>query len=64
MDTQGTFDSASSVKDCSIIFALSCLLASTQIYNIKSNITEADLQNLQVKLSLQIFIGLEAASTS
>ncbi|KOB73820.1 Atlastin-1 [Operophtera brumata] len=48
MDTQGTFDSTSTVRDCSTIFALSTLLSSTQIYNLKDNIKEDDLQNLQL----------------
>lgn len=48
MDTQGTFDSSSTIRDCSTIFALSTLLSSTQIYNLRDNIKEDDLQNLQL----------------
>lgn len=48
MDTQGTFDSLSTVKDCSTVFALSTLLSSVQIYNIVGNIKEYDLQHLEV----------------
>ncbi|XP_030022153.1 atlastin isoform X2 [Manduca sexta] len=48
MDTQGTFDSGSTVRDCSTIFALSTLVSSVQIYNIKENIKEDDLQHLQL----------------
>ncbi|KAJ0182294.1 hypothetical protein K1T71_001663 [Dendrolimus kikuchii] len=48
MDTQGTFDSQSTVKDCSTIFALSTLLSSVQIYNIVGNIKEYDLQHLEL----------------
>ncbi|KOB78377.1 Guanylate-binding protein [Operophtera brumata] len=47
-EEKGTFDSTSTIRDCSTIFALSSLLSSTQIYNLKSNITEEDLQNLQM----------------
>ena len=46
MDTQGTFDSSSTIQDCSTIFALSTLISSVQIYNIKENIKEDDFQNL------------------
>lgn len=31
MDTQGAFDSQSTVKDCATIFALSTMLSSTQV---------------------------------
>ncbi|KAG6447009.1 hypothetical protein O3G_MSEX004742 [Manduca sexta] len=48
MDTQGTFDSSSTVRDCSTIFALSTLLSSVQIYNLKENIKEDDLQHLHL----------------
>lgn len=48
MDTQGTFDSSSTVRDCSIIFALSTLISSVQIYNLKENLQEDDLQYLQL----------------
>jgi atlastin len=48
MDTQGAFDSQSTVKDCATVFALSTMLSSIQIYNIMSNIQEDDLQHLQL----------------
>ncbi|XP_014260410.1 atlastin-like [Cimex lectularius] len=48
LDTQGTFDSQSTVKDCATIFALSTMLSSIQIYNISQNIQEDDLQHLQL----------------
>ncbi|KOB70941.1 Atlastin [Operophtera brumata] len=49
MDTQGTFDSKSTVRDCSTIFALSTLVSSVQIYNLPGgNIQEDDLQHLQL----------------
>ena len=34
MDTQGTFDSQSTVKDCATIFALSTMTSSVQVYNL------------------------------
>lgn len=55
MDTQGTFDSNSTVKDNATVFALSTMLSSVQIYNLSQNIEEDDLQHLQV---LKIFVVL------
>ncbi|ESO10145.1 hypothetical protein HELRODRAFT_73066, partial [Helobdella robusta] len=48
MDTQGAFDSLSTVKDCATVFALSQLLSSVQVFNIMLNIQEDDLQHLQL----------------
>ncbi|CAH1102878.1 unnamed protein product [Psylliodes chrysocephalus] len=48
IDTQGTWDSKSTVKECATIFALSTMLSSVQIYNLSSNIQEDDLQHLQL----------------
>ena len=48
MDTQGAFDSMSTVKECATVFALSVMLSSVQVYNITSNIQEDDLQHLEV----------------
>ncbi|KAK3739927.1 hypothetical protein QZH41_015972, partial [Actinostola sp. cb2023] len=48
MDTQGAFDSTSTVKDCATIFALSTMTCSTQVYNLSQNIQEDDLQHLQL----------------
>uniref|UniRef100_A0A494BAU1 Atlastin GTPase 3 n=1 Tax=Mus musculus TaxID=10090 RepID=A0A494BAU1_MOUSE len=51
MDTQGAFDSQSTVKDCATIFALSTMTSSVQIYNLSQNIQEDDLQQLQGRKS-------------
>lgn len=48
MDTQGAFDSQSTVKDNATIFALSTMASSIQVYNISQNIQEDDLQHLQL----------------
>ncbi|OQR70125.1 atlastin-2-like [Tropilaelaps mercedesae] len=48
MDTQGSFDSHSTVKDCATIFALSTMTSSIQVYNLSQNIQEDDLQHLQL----------------
>jgi atlastin len=48
MDTQGSFDSSSTIRDCATLFALSLMLSSMQIYNLSQNIQEDDLHNLQL----------------
>ena len=48
MDTQGAFDTKSTVKQNATIFALSTMLSSIQIYNLTSQIQENDLQHLQL----------------
>ncbi|XP_033126667.1 atlastin-2-like [Anneissia japonica] len=48
MDTQGAFDTESTVKDCATVFALSTMLSSVQVYNLSMNIQEDDLQHLQL----------------
>ncbi|KAK0398085.1 hypothetical protein QR680_002421 [Steinernema hermaphroditum] len=48
MDTQGAFDTQSTVKDCATIFALSTMVSSVQIFNLTQNIQEDDLQHLQL----------------
>ncbi|XP_028170952.1 atlastin-like [Ostrinia furnacalis] len=47
MDTQGTFDNESTIGECTTIFALSTLLSSVQIYNIKGDLGGDNLQHLQ-----------------
>ncbi|ELU03304.1 hypothetical protein CAPTEDRAFT_41770, partial [Capitella teleta] len=48
MDTQGVFDSQSTVTECAVIFALSTLISSVQVFNLSGNIQENDLQHLQL----------------
>lgn len=62
MDTQGAFDSMSTVKECATVFALSTMLSSVQVYNITSNIQEDDLQHLELfteygRLALETYDG-------
>ncbi|CAK8681920.1 unnamed protein product [Clavelina lepadiformis] len=46
MDTQGAFDHKSSIKESSILFALSLLLSSYQFFNLKTSIDSLHLQAL------------------
>lgn len=48
MDTQGAFDSQTTVKECAIVFALSLMISSVHIYNLTSNLQEDNLQYLQL----------------
>ncbi|XP_028676075.1 atlastin-2 isoform X1 [Erpetoichthys calabaricus] len=48
IDTQGAFDSQSTIKDCATVFALSTMISSVQVYNLSQNIQEDDLQHLQL----------------
>ena len=48
MDTQGAFDSQSTVRDCATVFALSLMISSIHVYNIMQNLQEDDLQHLQL----------------
>ena len=48
MDTQGAFDTTSTIKDCATLFALSLMVSSVQIYNLTQNIQEDDLQHLHL----------------
>ncbi|TMS04869.1 Atlastin-2 [Larimichthys crocea] len=55
VDTQGAFDSQSTIKDCATVFALSTMTSSVQVYNLSQNIQEDDLQHLQntVRLAME-----------
>ncbi|CAG0885792.1 unnamed protein product [Darwinula stevensoni] len=57
MDTEGTFDCEESLAHSVTIFALSTLLSSVQIYNLKENINMDDLLHLQVVLSACEIMG-------
>ncbi|XP_076810317.1 atlastin-2-like [Clavelina lepadiformis] len=46
MDTQGAFDHKASIKESSILFALSLLLSSYQFFNLKTSIDSLHLQAL------------------
>ncbi|XP_023340879.1 atlastin isoform X1 [Eurytemora carolleeae] len=46
MDTQGSFDKSSTVRDTATIFALSLMTSSVLVYNLFNNIQEDDLQHL------------------
>uniref|UniRef100_A0A8C3IC39 Atlastin GTPase 1 n=1 Tax=Chrysemys picta bellii TaxID=8478 RepID=A0A8C3IC39_CHRPI len=48
MDTQGTFDSQSTLRDSATVFALSTMISSIQVYNLSQNVQEDDLQHLQL----------------
>lgn len=48
MDTQGIFDSKSTMLDNLTISALTAVLSSVQILNLSNNLQENDLQNLQL----------------
>ncbi|XP_018595673.1 atlastin-2 isoform X4 [Scleropages formosus] len=48
IDTQGAFDSQSTIKDCATVFALSTMTSSVQVYNLSQNVQEDDLQHLQL----------------
>ena len=46
MDTQGTFDSNSTVFENAFIFALTLMVSSVTVYNIMHNLQEDNLQHL------------------
>lgn len=48
LDTQGAFDSSSTIRECATIFALSTMISSVLVYNISQNIQEDDLQHLEL----------------
>uniref|UniRef100_A0A2P2I0N4 Atlastin n=2 Tax=Hirondellea gigas TaxID=1518452 RepID=A0A2P2I0N4_9CRUS len=54
MDTQGTFDTQSSMKDSTVVFALTMMVSSVLVYNLMNNIQEDDLMNLQTFTSYGI----------
>lgn len=47
MDTQGLFDNESTTQENTVVFAISTFLSSVQILNLKKDIQENDLQNIQ-----------------
>ncbi|VDD74386.1 unnamed protein product [Mesocestoides corti] len=47
LDTQGSFDCRANMKQSATIFALSTMLSSKEIFNIKDNLQEDYLQHLQ-----------------
>lgn len=47
LDTQGSFDCRADMKQSATIFALSTMLSSKEIFNIKDNLQEDYLQHLQ-----------------
>jgi atlastin len=51
LDTQGTSDCKSTEHDDTVVFALSTMLSSVQIYNLTQNIEKNDLQHLDVRLT-------------
>lgn len=48
LDTQGTFDTKSTVRENVTIFGLSTLISSIEVYNIQKQISEDTLQHLQL----------------
>ena len=48
MDTQGAFDSQTTVRECATVFALSLMISSVHIYNLMQNLQEDDLQHLHL----------------
>ncbi|XP_062502605.1 atlastin-1-like [Corticium candelabrum] len=63
MDTQGAFDTNSTMKDCATVFALSTMISSLLVYNISSMIREDDLQHLQLFTEYGRMALLESAAT-
>lgn len=59
MDTQGTFDHNSSVRECAAIFAMSTLLSSVQIFNLDKQIQSDDLNNLHLFTELARLVKSE-----
>ncbi|KAJ3644284.1 hypothetical protein Zmor_026950 [Zophobas morio] len=47
LDSQGTFDVDTTKQDCAAIFAISTLISSVQIFNLKEKISLLDLEHLE-----------------
>ncbi|XP_063907482.1 atlastin-like isoform X1 [Zophobas morio] len=47
LDSQGTFDVDTTMQDCAAIFAISTLISSVQIFNLKEKISLLDLEHLE-----------------
>ncbi|KAJ3666421.1 hypothetical protein Zmor_001863 [Zophobas morio] len=47
LDSQGTFDLKTTNQDCAAIFAISTLISSVQIFNLKEKISLFDLEHLE-----------------
>ena len=63
MDTQGTFDSNSTVFENAFIFALTLLVSSVTVYNIMHNLQEDNLQHLSFFAEYGV-LALDAYHTS
>ncbi|XP_064463134.1 atlastin-2-like [Ornithodoros turicata] len=48
MDTEGSFDSTSTLEGNVTIFSMSMLLSSVQVYNLSKQITQSDLEHLKL----------------
>lgn len=48
LDTQGIFDTNTSVEECTTIFGLTTMLSSVQLFNVKDQIQEDDLLHLDL----------------
>lgn len=46
LDTQGIFDNESTMKENTMTFSISMMIASVQCYNVMQRVQENDLQNL------------------
>ncbi|XP_063915861.1 atlastin-like [Zophobas morio] len=47
LDTQGTFDNKTTKQHCAAVFAISTLISSVQIYNLKNQISQSDLEHME-----------------
>lgn len=61
MDTQGVFDRGTTTRDDTAVFALSVLLSSTQIFNVKQNIQGDDLSHLELFVEFGRLINAESS---